>query len=225
MKISLRYNHACFVTTATTSLHIQPCLQHIQHPAQFFIVFLQLLACYSATLLLKHHCKRSLDFKHMQSACSHHQDFKTGASQCISFLAIAHLGNDPHYPALHARVEPCWENVSERNQTHFSGILFPLRFLLFTFISLLRLFFRGRQHAPAASACCWSDCNCSAGTDSDTWKTDRWFREEITDLLGFSPQSVGISLGQIKMPLDVRQPQVYFLKIQILKSFLFCLWR
>lgn len=140
MKISLRYNHACFVTTATTSLHIQPCLQHIQHPAQFFIVFLQLLACYSATLLLKHHCKRSLDFKHMQSACSHHQDFKTGASQCISFLAIAHLGNDPHYPALHARVEPCWENVSERNQTHFSGILFPLRFLFFTFISLLRFF-------------------------------------------------------------------------------------
>jgi len=140
VKISLRYNHACFVTTATTSLHIQPCLQHIQHPAQFFIVFLQLLACYSATLLLKHHCKRSLDFKHMQSACSHHQDFKTGASQCISFLAIAHLGNDPHYPALHARVEPCWENVSDlkRISLEFSshcGFYFSPLFRCYDFFS------------------------------------------------------------------------------------------
>ena len=192
----------CVIKTATTSLHIQPCLQQIQHPAQFFIVFLQLLACYSATQTpwqsisrFQTHAVGLFASPRFQNRCISVHLFSRQGS--LPILAMTHIIS--HYIQKLNHIEKMCRKEIQRISLEFSS----RGCLLFTHIPLSRIVSKGWQRAPAASACCWSDCNCSAGTDSDTWnwKTPK-FRAKSAELfsrkLWDSPHKMFIAFLLVK---------------------------
>ena len=220
-EISLRYyNHACFVTTATTSLHIQPCLQHIQHPAQFFIVFLQLLACYSATQTPLQTISR---FQTHAVGLFASPRFK---NRCISVHLFSRQRPSWQWPALSRIACKSWTMLRKcvrKKSNSFLWNSLPMAVSTFHLYSVVAIFFqRLATHACSFSLLLkWLQLF----RWDRLWHLENWqmIPRRNHGLVESLPTKCwhGISLGQMKMPLDVRQPQVDFHKIQILKSFLF----